>query len=282
MKNKTMKIWGYKLARKNKSVKPVRKKRKKTAERHLILPGKILPYAAVTALSAGLVIFFGMMARNYFTMSDTFSVKRVTVNKPSAQGFYDVESELEDRYMGRNIFSVIPSQVEMLLREDHSHLQMVRVRRVFPDTIDVDLVPRESFACLDTAGGVVVDREGMILSVGEIPEGIVRVKGASFFPSRPRPGNMVTEKHVKDALALIDDIFKKTFLGREDLGVVDVSDRNNISVTVRGVPVNMGSDAFARKIVTLGEIFGDPRINPDGIQYIDLRFRDPVYSYKRN
>jgi len=278
MKNGTTKIWGYKLSRKNKAIKKKGKKGAKSG----IRPGVFLPYAVAVFVLISVIVFSAMSLRHYFLNSETFRVKHILVNKPSAAVFRNGEASLDKRYVGRNIFTIIPSQVEILLRGEYPHLKMIRVRRVFPDTIEVDLVSRESFACLDAAGGVVVDRGGMILSVGETPKNLVSVKGVNFFLSRPQPGIVLKARGVEDALGVIEIILKKQKIRRGDLEKVDVSDRNNVWVTVKGVPVNLGNDDFAKKTDILGDILADPDIDLGGIRYIDLRFKDPVYSYKRS
>ena len=277
MKKGTVNIWGYKLSRKNKTV---RKKTKKDGQITQRIKS-ILPYSGVVILSAGILILAAFAFRQYFLTGDTFKVKHITVDKPSGVIFKNVGESLERKYTGRNIFSVVPSQVVVLLREEYPYLKTTRVRRVFPDTIEVDLVSRENFACLDTSGGVVLDRSGMILSVGEFPEGLVRIKGFSFFLSRPHPGVQLKDKGVEEALGIIDSILKKTRIRARDLQLVDISDKNNMWVTARDVPINLGRDDLERKIDTLKDIFSDPAIDLGGIRYIDLRFRDPVYSYKR-
>jgi cell division septal protein FtsQ len=277
MKKGTVNIWGYKLSRKNKTV---RKRTKKDGAMMLRIRA-ILPYAGAVILSAGIIILAAFALRQYFLTGDTFKVKHIAVDKPSGVIFKNVGESLKREYIGRNIFSVVPSRVVILLREEYPYLKMIRVRRVFPDTIEVDLIPRENFACLDTSGGVTLDRSGMILSVGEFPEGLVRIKGFNFFLSRPQPGAQLKDKGVEEALGVIDSILEKTRIRRQDLQLVDISDKNNVWVTAKDVPINLGRDDFERKIDTLRDIFSDPAIDLGGIRYIDLRFRDPVYSYKR-
>jgi cell division septal protein FtsQ len=277
MNNGTMKIWGYKLSRKNKTVK---KKNKKNSGKWPQL-GPFVPYAITLLAVLSVLALCGIFLRYYFLNSETFRVKHILVSKSSLTNFRDGEEMLDKMYLGRNIFSVLPSQVEVLIRSDYPHLDMIRVRRVFPDTIEVDLVPRESFACIESAGGVVVDKSGMILSVGKIPENLVIVKGVNFFLSRPQPGVVLKDKGLDDALEVIGAMLNKAKIKRGYLELVDVSDRKNMWVTVKGVPVNLGSGDMRGKINTLGDILSDPKIDLGGIRYIDLRFKDPVYSYKR-
>ncbi len=277
MSSGTVKIWGYKLSRKN---KPVKKKPRKSSGSGFST-GDVLPKVTASVIVLSLAVFAVFSLRHYFLNSPTFDVKYIAVNKSSPASFQGGEQALDKRYLGRNIFSVVPSQVELLLRKDYPNLKMIRVRRIFPDTVEVDLVPRESFACIESAGGIVLDRGGMVLSSGEIPPGLVRVKGVNFFLSRPQPGIVIGDKNVVTALGLIDTLLNSGKILRGDLESLDVSDQNNIWVTAKGVPVNFGNDDFERKTVTLRDILSDPKIDLGGVRYIDLRFKDPVYAYKR-
>ena len=278
MKKGTTKIWGYKLSRKSKKVKKKKKKSSETWSGAKVF----VPHAVWAFITIAVIASSSMFFRHYFLNSETFRIKHVLVNKSSMEMFRNGQASLDNKYIGRNIFSVVPSQVEILLRGEYPHLKLIRVMRVFPDTIEIDLVSRESFACLDTEGGVIVDRGGMILSVGDTPDNLVLIEGVNFFLSRPKPGIILKDRSVQDALGVIDSILGKVRIRRGDFGKVDVSDRSNIWVTIKGVSINLGKDDFSKKADILGEILSDPKINLSGISYIDLRFKDPVYSYKRN
>lgn len=278
MKNGINKIWGYRLSRKNKSIKPKRKKEQGFQPNVRIFAPQI--FVLGVSLCIIIVLFFSI--RYFFLNSEVFKVRHILVNKPSPEVFRNGEKALRARYTGRNIFSVAPSHVEILLRAEYPYLNKIRVRRVFPDTIEVDMVEREKAACLDTSGGIVIDSGGMVLSVGEYPDGLVRIKGVNFIFSRPHPGVVLKEKGIEEALAIIDELVAKARVKQSDLQLVDISDRNNISVTIKNVPVNLGREDVVKKVNVLKDILNDPKIDLGGIRYIDLRFKDPVYSFKRN
>jgi hypothetical protein len=66
----------------------------------------------------------------------------------------------------------------------------------------------------------------------------------------------------------------------KDVEYIDISGQNNILLGISGVTVKMGADDFSRKIDELKEILNDPNVNMRDINYIDLRFEDPVISLK--
>lgn len=277
MKTGTVKMWGYKLSQKSKTAK----KKNKKNEKPWVGMGKFFPHIAITLVLVLILVLMAAFLKHYFLNSETFKVKQILVNKSSLESFTGGEKALKERYLARNIFSVIPSQAEMLLRAEYPYLKMIRIRRVFPDTIEVDLVSRESFACVDTSGGMIIDKGGMVLSVGFTPEGIVKIKGFNSMSQRPRPGVLLEDKGVADALEIIDSVFAKTRIKRSELATVDISDKSNIWINLKGVPINLGGSGFSPKIDTLRDILGDPKVDLSDVHYIDLRFKDPVYSYKR-
>jgi cell division septal protein FtsQ len=216
----------------------------------------------------------------YFFRARTFSVENIVVNKPAGYTFSAGENKLKRLYYGRNIFAVDLDQVEMLVRKEYPQLKNVEVKRYLPDTIEVDIVSREPFAYLDTAGGIVLDREGMVLSSGEVPEGVTKIRGINFFLTRPSTGSKIDNESLYKALILIEGLQRKTRISRRDIDYIDISDRNNIVLGIKGVEVKIGVDDFSRKLDALREILEDPYVKTDGIRYIDLRFDNPVISPK--
>ena len=245
-------------------------------------PGKLIPPRPVMALLVFLLAAGALAAGGwyYFFKSSAFSIESIVINKPRGYVFTVGENKLKRLYSGRNIFAVDLDQVETLVRNEYPQLRNVEVKRDLPNTLEVDIVSREPFAYLDTAGGIVLDREGMVLSSGDVPEGIIKIKGINFFLTKPTVGSKVDNAALDKALILIEGLRKKTRVSREEINYIDISDKNNIVVGVKGVEIKMGIDDFSRKLDDLRGILEDPQIKMGGIRYIDLRFDNPVISPK--
>lgn len=251
------------------------KKRAKPSENKI----RKIPLPVISVLGSFLVLAL-ISATVWFYMfrSGVFTIESIVINKPQGDVFSGGEEKLRRFYTGRNIFSVDLIQIEALIRNEYPQIRNVEVKRRIPNVLEVDIKYREPFAYLDTAGGIVMDRDGMVLSSGDVPEGIVKILGISFFFTRPSTGSRIDNAMLDKALDLIDALRRAARLTGKEIDHIDVSDRNNLVVRVRGVNVNMGADGFTRKIEHLRAIIGDPAIKMEEIRYIDLRFRDPVIS----
>ena len=238
------------------------------------VPKFILIIFFFLVITAGAV--FGV--KYYFLNSPSFNVKKIAINKDKGYTFSAGERKLKRLYSGKNIFTVDLEQVKMIIKNDFPQLRKVEVTRRLPDTLEVDIVSREPVAYIASAGGVVLDAEGVVLSVGNVPSGLVKIKGISFFITRPSTGEKVGNKTLSTALVLLEGLKRKIRLRKGDLDYIDISDKNNIVISIQDVQVKMGIKDFSRKIDDLREIMRDPQINMRDIKYIDLRFDSPVIS----
>ncbi|MBD3379890.1 MAG: hypothetical protein GF408_05450 [Candidatus Omnitrophica bacterium] len=228
-------------------------------------------------LTAG--IFFGL--RYFFLKSAFFKVSEIVVNKDKGYSFYEGEKKLRRLYTGSNIFNVDLKRAKRIIGNDYPHLRGVEVRRSLPDRIAVDIISRKPAAVIDSNGGVVIDREAVVLAIGETPEGLLTVKGINFFISIPSRGERVENSSLEKALDLIDGLkLKMRESSRSRIDHIDISDSNNILLVVDGVEVKMGTDDFPGKIDKLNQILADPAVNFRDISYIDLRFSEAVISPK--
>ncbi|MGB2630205.1 MAG: cell division protein FtsQ/DivIB [Candidatus Omnitrophota bacterium] len=221
-------------------------------------------------------IFYGLWY--FFHNSRFFTVNEIVINSQEKYGLWEGEDGLKRLYLGRNIFNVNPRDVRMLVKRDAPQFKTVVVRRVMPDRLEIDIVPREPVAYMNTGGGLIIDKDAVILAKGRNRNELVEIKGIRFFFSSPSEGEKVEDPMLDKALSLLKELNEKGITGRYRVGYVNVSDRNNILLDVLGVIVKMGEDGFSRKIDKLKEILEDPDVNIKDIKYIDLRFESPIIS----
>lgn len=243
---------------------------------NIVPPRPIILALVLLALLAGV----GYGARYYFLNSSVFAVKNIVVNKDRNYSFASGERKLKGLYVGRNIFKIDLSQVQALVNSNFPQLRKIEVRRNLPDVLEVDIVSRDPVAVIDSLGGVVIDRAGVVLNVGSDTEDLVKIRGINFFLNRPQTGERIENKSLDKALVLLEGFKKKIPRGSKSVEYIDISDKSNIVVEVQGVKVKMGSGDFLRKIGELKDILNDPDINMNDINYIDLRFDNAVISPK--
>lgn len=189
-----------------------------------------------------------------------------------------IEAKLKGPYTGRNIFTIDLVQVQRLLKNQFPELETIEVRRKLPDVLEVCVISRDPVAVIGVSGGVVIDRDGIILSVGSMPEKLVMIKGLRLSVKKSSIGEKIRNNGLERTLALLNAIRKK--MGTKALNVesIDASDINNILLSINGVEIKMGFENFSKKIDQLLEVLNDPKMNLKDIKYIDLRFDDIVIA----
>lgn len=243
---------------------------------------KLMPPRPVVMVILSILLVAGIIygAGYYFLNNQVFAVKEIVVNKDRNYSFEEGERKLNRLYVGRNIFTVELSQMQALISSDFPQLRKIDVRRNLPDVLEVDIVSRDPVAVIDTAGGIVVDREGVVLNIGDRLEDLVKIKGLSFFLNRPSTGEKINNESLDKALILLEGFRRKLPRGSSEIEYINIADKNNILVGMQGVTIKMGSDDFLRKISELRTILNDPDIKMSDINYIDLRFDNAVISPK--
>lgn len=241
------------------------------------LAGKLVMTLVFFAVVLGGVAF----GLNYFFMnSEFFTVREIFVNKDKSYPFKEGEAKLNHAYAGRNIFLVNLKDIQADLKADFPQLKKIEVRRRFPDRLEVDIITRDPVAVIEYNGGVVIDREAVVVGVGYKPEGLLKIRGVGFFLNMPAKGDKVSTQTLEKGLVLLDGVRQKMSANIKNITYIDVSDKNNIVLGVLGVAVKMGADDFSHKLDRLNDMLRDPKLNLKEINYIDLRFKDAVISPK--
>jgi cell division septal protein FtsQ len=256
-----------------------RRTKKKTGEfsfEKIFLRRSVLIFFLCAAAIAGGA--FGL--RHFFLNSGFFTVKEIMVNRDRSYSFREGEEKIKKLYIGKNIFSLDLLKMQRSIEKNFPQLQKVEVRRNLPDRIEVDIVSREPIAVIDTAGGIVIDREGVVLAAGVEDKDCVKIKGIRFFINAPSKGRRIRSRALNRALALLQELRRKLGRDAKDVEYIDISDRNNTLLGICGITVKMGTHDLPKKIDELKEILDDPDINIKGINYIDLRFEKAVISPK--
>jgi len=241
------------------------------------LPFKYLTLMFFTILIASASVF-GM--KYFFLNSSFFSVKEVTINNDRGFSLEAEEAKLRKLYTGRNIFKLDLKGLRAIVTKDLPQLKKVETRKELPDTIVIDIFSRIPVAVIDSSGGIVVDKDGVVLTIGEGDEDIIHIRGLSYFIKVPARGEKIKNAALQKALALVLGINSKMSLLQDVIEYVDISDNNNMILGVGGVSVKMGEEGFLTKLNTLKKMINDPKLKFSEIKYIDLRFDDPVISPK--
>lgn len=258
-----------------KTKRSTRKKRKKTIAE--AVPFRYLLFMALFVLMLSGIIY----GLNYFFLNSSyFRVSSVVINNDRGYSLGNEESKLKKLYIGKNIFRIDLKYSKNMISRDLPQLEKVEVRREMPDVLVVDIFSRVPAGVIKTAGGIVVDKDGVVLTIGEGNKDLINITGLNYFLNIPERGERIKNESLDKALRMIAGIDNRMSRHKDRIEYVDISDSNNVVLGVEGVSVKMGTGDFLNKLSTLKQMINDPGIKFGEIKYIDLRFKDPVISPK--
>jgi len=210
--------------------------------------------------------------------SDMFRIRGV-LKAPSLQ---HIDSRYLETLRGKNIFDVDLSAVQRRLQSQYPEIDQLKVIRRFPDKISLMAKKREPFARVgNDRRTVLVDREGVVLSFDKSSEfAIPRIDGI------PVSMDVVLGRHLRSqelglALNIIETVQEESNLARYQIVSLDVGNLSQIRVALsNGVNVIMDRDHIQTKVRNLGILMAEGNLRWNEINYIDLRFKEPLLGQK--
>lgn len=184
----------------------------------------------------------------------------------------DVQSAAEHLISGRRMGNLLLFDIGRLRRdlEAHRWVREVRVRRVFPSSINIEIRERTPEAVLLTTPPMLIDREGVRLD----PAG---------------PGDSTALPVFRDKAGFRSDVERKLSLAWNCMGDLstrqksiiaglDLTEHRNVVAELKGTDlrIKLGDSEFASKMETY--LRDRVRLESYGpLNYIDLRFSDRIY-----
>lgn len=215
----------------------------------------------------------------FFMKSDFFDVREIAFTGDPDGQFSAGEEKVKKLYLGQNIFRVDIRAIASLMKSQYPHIHKVEARRVMPDKIELDFIIRKPIAIIDR-DNLIIDKDAVVLSAHYKTTGLVRIKGVRFAYDIPSPGKRVKAEEVTKALMLLEILKERKIAGSYTLDYIDVSDSNNLLISLDGMKVKMGDTDFSERIEKLSNILKDPNVKIKDINYIDLRFEETIISPK--
>jgi len=230
-----------------------------------------LRFLHILAAVAGLALFFFGFTRLYgFLITwDYLAVRSAEISCPDpAVG--ELVRPMADRAAAGNILLLDAARVKTGL-EACPWVKEARVRKVFPSSLAVDIVPRLPAAILDTGTGWLLGRDN-------VPIEAARAVDRDVLPVFHDDGMFTSEREARlnQAWACWDDLDPET---RLRIASLDVTDETDVALSFRDDPVklHLGTKDFARKITEYAT--GRVRWTRDfgRLEYVDFRFSDRIY-----
>jgi cell division septal protein FtsQ len=240
------------------------------------ITARLLPIAVVSAL-----VFFGFTRIREALYSDpALEVRQIQI---IPAGFLPetLKKELDQKWLGTNIFSADVRKVSAFLTKDPAVLKADTVKK-FPSTLQVQITPRRPFARVSFVKGgqaAVISEDGVILNLLDSKS---QFEGPLLeaFESKlkvPVKGKHLAPKGLDQAVAFYHQFQYHPLAASEKITQMSLNYLGNLSITLGAGPeVKLGN-----KPVELLSLFHklDPILDPaerSKIQYIDLQFEDVI------
>jgi len=239
---------------------------------------KILQYFMIAVCVAFVIFALWQVTVNYMRSSPIFKVKKVG----SQQSLQFIRTHTLDRLIGQSIFDVDLAYVQRKLQSEYPQIDHLRIYRQFPDLIYIDAVRRDPFAVVVLKSKkILVDKAGTVLSFSAPPNTKLPIITGLTFEQVPPAGKPLHHPDLTLAISIIQAVKDNPKL--ESMPVVSL-DLTNLS-EIKGVLANqlkviLAEDKVQQKIMMLGIVMSQGKIKLEEVNYIDLRFREPVLGKK--
>ncbi len=242
---------------------------------------RVVPVAVLVALL--FLVFFKV--RGVLYADPALDIREIRVS-PANVLPPAVKTELERRWIGKNIFTADVRAVSRFLEQEPVVLKAETVKS-FPAALAVRIAQRIPFALIRFASSgpsAVISEDGMVLGGEEDAESFTGPAFDAFETGWKKPvkGTRMTAKGFPQAVAFYQQFKHHPLAARETLTLLSLDYLGNLTVTLgEGPEVKLGR----RPVEMLAQLqkldpFLDPGERPK-IQYVDLQFDDVIVK-RRN
>ncbi len=210
------------------------------------------------------------------TASDAFAV--TTIQMPAGTALRVPEVR------GQNLWSVDVRAMAEALNAQQPELAWVRVTRVIPSTLKVDVLERTPAAQVQLGQWHTVDREGFVFdtSTAQPQPDLVILKGVADPKSPLAAGRVNANERLMLGVRLARVIAQAPVLKGHTVTTLDVGDPRQVSFILDdGIEVRCGSEEeLAGQLSRLEAVLRRLARQSLAIRYIDVRFPEPVIGPK--
>ena len=202
---------------------------------------------------------------------------------------------------GKNIFELNLPQEAANIIGGCPDCSRIRLARVLPDRIFVELIRRKPVAFIKLYRYFAIDGDGFIFQSTLEPDNAALpvITGLETKIFGPKPGKRYASNELSAALLIIKEAAKSRLLNDYKIQKLIVGGIDNITVQIpiqRGyqvsytdwkapkekefLDVKFGQGNIRDKVVIMAGLINQERRNLGTIKYIDLRFNEPVIKFK--
>lgn len=254
----------------------------KRKNKKLFLNFAFLRLLVVGILAVFLLCAAGQTVWMHLRNSDLFKIKTVVVSDP---GMQFIKASRLVNLKGKNIFALDLEALAQRLQAQYPEIAEIKLLKRFPDQIVVITKRRVAFAQARIRNkDITIDGQGVILSMGlsvspssEIP----LIVGIDADKTWLAPGNQLRGQDIKIALALIKAFRSNKYLAVYKILKIDAANLSQVEFYLTDtLKVIVDQNNIPEKIQMLSWMLSQAKLKLEEINYIDLRFKEPIIGKK--
>jgi cell division septal protein FtsQ len=235
---------------------------------------------------------FGVYLKRVTTRIEYFRVKEIISIEPAKDTFSYLE--------GRNIFALDLKKESRYIAALYPAYKKVRLIRILPNQLFVDFVKRTPVAYVRLYRYFYVDDELMLLEPVQQPTEpeLPVITGLETKIFGPKTGKRYTIPELAFAVYVLQKAKAHSVLRGYPIQMLDVKSLGNVScfipfLTIASenakkkttqveavMEIKVSPDNIRQKLDILGSLLQQLKQNAGNIQYVDLRFKEPVIKFR--
>jgi cell division septal protein FtsQ len=225
-------------------------------------------------------VFIFSEIKDFFLNSPYFRIKTIVIEDPNLQF---IEKQDLARLKGKSIFLVDANQLQRQLAFRYPQVAALKVMKNFPNQISI--VARKRFPLAQVAFHnrlLTVDVNGAVLSLdSSLDPNLTSVSGIKLNNGRLSVGSLIKDDRLTMALKLIRQIKMTPSLGNIKITKINMESLSGIEIYLpNDFKIILDQDSAQDKLNVLAMILSQRQVDLNTLNYIDLRFNEPVLGKK--
>lgn len=239
---------------------------------------KVIPLGVgLLLLVLGIRVCFGQLI-----FSEYFNVDNVEIYRDNIPSILE-NFESYGIHSKTQIHQLDLKRLKQKILDSHPEFKQVCVKRVFPNTLRIEIESRRPVAQIFLKKYYLTDGDGRILPSPKnlADPGFPVIKGMELEITELKVGKEYRSDRLQKALALIEAIEATQAVQLSQVAAIDIVDNKSLDFYLRsGIQVKMGKEMFPERLRVLSKTLEQLNVPQEQIRYIDLRFDDPVIGPK--
>lgn len=233
-------------------------------------------------IKIGIIILIILVAIVLTMFSPLFNIKEILVsgnNKLSKETIISISEIIE----GQNTYKINKSQVEEKMKESNAYINKVKIKRILPSKIQIQVEERVATFMLEYGGGYVyLDEQGYILEISNEKLEIPIIQGTTTLDENIKVGNRLCTEDLKKLSIILKIMQSATQVDISKLITkIDISTEENYKIVfeTEQKTAHLGDGTNITNKVKYIKLFLEDEKTVPGEIFVnmDLNKRDPYF-----